>query len=1061
MRTPAYLSLVLLCLVAAITPAQSVDAFLRGRVEDPSGAAVAAAQVTVTETASGYSRTTLTNKTGSWAAPALPPGEYEIEVRAEGFKVLRETGVVLRLGERARRDLALEVGEFTDAIEVSAETSLIETQSVALGVVIPNNYIVNLPLNGRNFLELSLLAPGTVNAAEGSAGSERGRFAFNAAGAREDANSYVYDGVYAIDPVINSFTLTPPVDAVHEFRIQTSNSEAGMGRNSGGQISVALKQGGNAFHGSVYEFFRNDSLDARNFFDLPDGPAPKLRRNQFGFAVGGPLRRDSTFFFADFEGLRERRAVTRTTNVPTAAERQGDFSNSVLPRPVAFDPSSGQFFPFPNDQLPFLHPTGAAVANLYPLPNRNVPGQNYVAAPGGSADGNKFDVRIDQRLGERGLLSGRYSFSDLDRFDPYGAQGFSEVPGYGNNGFERGQNVMVGETHSFGSSWVNEIRFGYNRVGGSTFHENSGTSINQLVGLPDFSSRGRDLGLSFIEVTGLSPLGGEFNNPQDSTVDSYQISDTVSVTQGDHLVQFGFERRAIRGNAFRDVQARGQISFTNFAATQSALADLLLGFPSFTSGADSEALQNQRAGAWNFFVHDSWRVRPDLTLTLGLRYEYNTPPFDAFDAASVFDPLSGQIVQVGTAGVPRGGYAPDKNNFGPRVGLAWSPGGSRNTVIRAGYAIVHNFPALAPGIGIYFNPPQFNFQLFFPSRQAPITIDNPWPAGQQAPLPPSVVAYDPATQTSYAQQWNFTVQREVSSELVLSVGYNGTRGVHLLGARDINQPAASPMMPNLRPLPFFSDINQIESASSSIYHSLQWQLQCRFREGLTGLFGYTWSQSIDNASGFFSSRGDANYPQNSYDIGAERGRSSFNAPHRFVGSFAYDLPVGAGRRLAGSAAGLAGTLISGWSINSIITLQAGQPFTVALPGELDNSNTGRSIFGFGAGDRPNLVGDPQLANPDPARWFDAGAFAMPPFGSFGNAGRNVVVGPALRNIDFSLLKDTRLGESATLQFRAEIFNLFNTPNFNQPNNFFGTPGFGRTLSARDGREIQFGVKLLF
>ena len=1031
--------------------AQAVDGSVRGIVTDPSGQPVAGAAITLVDEATGLERSTQTSLAGAYGFGGLTPAPYKLEIRADGFKTIVRSGLSLPIGGAVRADFELEIGEETVEVNVSAERPLLEQDSAAVGAVIPNNYIVNLPLNGRNWLELALLIPGTTPPAVGSPGTERGRLAFQAAGGRESANSFVYDGVYAIDPTLNSFTFTPPVDAIQEFRLETANSAAGLGRNSGGQVAVALKRGGNQFHGAVYEFFRNDTLDARNFFDLADQPQPKLRRNQFGAAVGGPIRKSSTFFFADFEGLRERRDMTRTTNVPTLAERQGDFSQSALPAPIDFF----TFQPFPNGQLPFLHPVGQGVASLYPLPNRSATGQNFVSTPTLSDDANKFDIRIDQQVGETGTLSARYSFADRDRFEPFAAQQFSAVPGYGNDVDERGQNLMVGETHTFGSRWVNDIRFGFNRVDTRTFHQNSGTSINRTVGLPDFATRDRDLGLSFIQVTGLSPLGDEFNNPGDSMMDSWQISDTVSASLGRHFVEAGFEHRQIRGNAFRDVLSRGQLSFTDRAFTQSAFADLLLGLPTFTLAAQSDNEQNQRTRATNLFVDDSWRVRSDLTIHLGLRYELNQPVYDAMDAAAIYDPSTQQIVQLGTGGIPRGGFSTDTNNFAPRLGLAWSPGGSRTTVIRTGYGLHYNFSPMATGQGIYFNPPFFNTQLFFPSQTQQIQIQDPWPTGGAAPLPPSALTYDPNLTSSYAQNWNFSVQQEMSGELVLTAGYVGTRGVHLLGSRDINQPLASPQQPNLRPLPFFSDINQIESSFDSVYHSLQLAAQCRFQEGLTGLFSYTWSRSIDNASNFFPSSGDANFPQNSYDTSAERGRSSFDVPHRFVGSFAYDLPVG--KNLSGAAKHVFG----GWRLNGVITLQTGQPYTVALPGELDNSNTGQSIQGFGAGDRPNVVGDPNLSSPDPAEWINPAAFAMPAFGTFGNAGRNIVQGPPLREVNFSFLKDTKLADDLTLQFRAEFFNFFNTPNFRNPNIFFGTPGFGRILSARDGRELQFGVKLLF
>jgi hypothetical protein len=532
-------------------------------------------------------------------------------------------------------------------------------------------------------------------------------------------------------------------------------------------------------------------------------------------------------------------------------------------------------------------------------------------------------------------------------------------------------------------------------------------------------------------------------------------------TVGNHQLQFGFEQRWVRGEAFRHVLSRGQMGFTNFAFTQNALADLLLGLPSFTGGGMGDNDQNQRTWATNLFVQDSWRVRRSLTLTLGLRYEYNQPTYDAFDNAAIFDTQSQQFVQLGMNGVPRGGYEPDKNNFAPRIGLAWSPGESRRTVVRTGYGIHYNTSSLATGQGIYFNPPFFNFQLFLPSQQNVIQIHDPWPTGGAAPVPPSATTYDPNLKTSYAQQWHFTLQREAAPGIVVSAGYNGTRGVNLLSARDINQPAPGPAQPNLRPLPFLADINQIESASDSTYHALQLQLRTQMTDGLTGLFSYTWSRSIDNASNFFSSAGDPNFPQDSRNPRAERGRSSFDTPHRFVGSFAYNLPFGKGRRPGQNAGGAGGHLISGWKVNSIITLQSGQPYSVMLPSELDNSNTGRSILGFGNGDRPNVVGDPKLSDPDPAQWINPAAFALPAFGTFGNAGRNIVQGPALYNVDLSAVKDTALGETMTLQLRAEFFNALNTPNFSRMNIFFGTPGFGRIASAQPGREIQFGIKLLF
>lgn len=1043
--------------VAAICPAQQVNGRIHGRIADATGAGVERAQVTVLGIETGTRRRASSGVDGLYVVPALGPGAYSVHVEAEGFRRASDVTIGLAIGGETRADFALEVGAADEEITVEATTSALETANAATGTVIPNRFIVSLPLNGRNFLHLSLLVPGAVPAAVGSPGSERGRFALQTNGARESANSFVYDGVYAIDPILNSFSFAPPVDAVREFRIQTSNTEAGLGRNSGGQVAVAIKRGSNQIHGTAYEFLRNDRFDARNFFSRPGDPVPTLRRHQFGASLGGPISRNSAFFFANFESLLETRAVTRTTNVPTLAEREGDFSEDPDRAPLNFFTRQ----PFPNARLPFSNPIGQAVAGLYPLPNRDAPGQNFVAAPEGEDRTGKFDVRFDARAGRSGQLAGRFSLADSNRSEPFAAQQFSSVPGYGNNLDERGQNVMVSETHALGSNWINEARFGFNRISNRTIHRNSGTSLNSQVGLPDFATRELDLGLSFFQVTGYSSLGGEFNNPQVSTVHSWQLSDTLSYSRGAHLLQLGFEQRSLGQDGFRNVLARGSLYFTNLAYTQNALADLLLGLPSYTLAARSDNMQAVRTGATNAFATDSWRVSRSLTLSLGLRYEFNQPAHDANDAASIFDPGTQQIAHLGQADVPRSGFLADRNNLAPRIGLALRPAGTDRLVVRAGWGLYYNFSDLAAGQGIYFNPPFFQALLFIPSSLAPLTIGQPWPEGGNAPVPPSVTTYDRDLRTSYAQQWNFTIQAEPFEDAVLSAGYSGSRGTKLIGARDINQAQASPAQPNYRPLPTFSDINLIASSFDSVYHSLQTQFQCRLQSGLTGLFSYTWSKSIDNASNFFASAGDANYPQDSNNVAAERARSSFDVPHRFTGSFVYELPFGPGRTWGGGWRGGTAALLGGWQLNGIVALQGGQPYTVALPGELDNSNTGRSSYGFGAGDRPHLVRDPHLASPDPQQWLDSEAFEMPAYGTFGNAGRNVVSGPGLANIDFSVLKDLKLGEASTLQLRAELFNMLNTPNFLNPNVFFGTPGFGKVLAARDGREVQFGVKLIF
>ncbi|HYO92500.1 MAG TPA: TonB-dependent receptor, partial [Pyrinomonadaceae bacterium] len=578
--------------------------------------------------------------------------------------------------------------------------------------------------------------------------------------------------------------------------------------------------------------------------------------------------------------------------------------------------------------------------------------------------------------------------------------------------------------------------------------------------LPELSNNPRDFGLSFITVTGFSPLGDEGNNPQHSVTNTYQILDTASYARGSHLMKFGLDLRFVQQNAFRDVQSRGFLTFSPFAQiTGNALGDLLLGLPLFTGGARVDNAQHLRTQSYNFFFNDSWRVTPRLTLNAGLRYEYNSPPVDAEDRANIYDPLTRSLVAVGTNGIPRGGFEADKNNFAPRIGFAWTLGEAERTVLRGGYGIYYDQSALAPGEALYFNSPYFDFNLFFPLPGLPLTLDNPFPSFFPVPLPDSALAIQRDLRTAYMQHWNLNLQQQLgSSNRVLEVAYVGSKGTKLLSARDINQGQPNALGFVLRPVPQFDDINILESRASSNYHSLQARFQQRLSAGLSLLASYTWSKSIDDASNFFTSAGDPNFPQDSFNTRAERGRSNFDVRHRLTVSYSYDLPFGKGRSFL-SDNGWLSTVLSGWQTYGIVTLQGGRPFTVALLSEIDNSGTGRSSLGFGANDRPNLIGDPTLTTRTPDQWFNTAAFAFPPRGTFGNAGRNILEGPGYQNVNASLVKNTALNERFNLQLRAEVFNLFNHPNFNLPDNFLGSPTFGRITSAREPRHIQFGVKL--
>ncbi|HEY4423588.1 MAG TPA: TonB-dependent receptor [Pyrinomonadaceae bacterium] len=1033
--------------------AQTHRASVRGTIFDPNGAAIPGASVSVTRLETGEIRTATANKEGEYAITSLPAGDYEIKVQSTGFGI-DSRKVTLLVNQERRFNVDLRLSGPAIDYEVLGEPVPLKNDSASLGAVIENRQITGLPLDGRNFYELSLLVPGAVPPAQGSAGSVRGDFAFSVNGAREDANNFLLDGVYNVDPKLNTFGVRPSVDAIREFEMLTSTYDASFGRNPGAQVNVILNSGSNAFHGSAFEFHRNAALDARNFFAPASEPKPKYIRNQFGGALGGPIKHDRTFFFADYEGTRSREGITRITNVPTAEERVGNFSHSVFGVPT--NPFTGM--PFDNGVIPdfFQNPVGRAIAALYPLPNRNVPFQNFVSSPVLRDDNDSFDVRVDHRLTDRADLTFRYSFGDRDLFEPFTGPTFSVVPGFGDTVKRRSQNGMGALTLVLTPRLVNESRIAFNRVASSVTQEAS--VLNSEIGLPTISPRERDLGLSFITITGFSPLGDEGNNPQDSVTNVYQFLNNSSYVHGNHLFKFGADLRFSQQNAFRDVESRGRLQFSPFfQLTGNALGDMLLGFPLLTSVAHVDNPQKIRTESYNFFINDSYRVTPRLTLNAGLRYEYNSPPVDADDRATIYDVVTRNLVPVGTNGVPRSGFDTDKNNFAPRVGFAWSF--NEKTVLRGGYGVYYDQSPLAPAEALYFNSPFFDNNIFFSLPGLPLTLNDPFPSFFPFPLPDSALAIQRDLRTGYMQHWNFNIERQIFSGSVLEVAYVGSKGTKLLTARDINQPQPSIVSPGIpvvpRPDPRFDDIDLLESRANSNYNALQVRYQQRLTRGFSALASYTWAKSIDDASNFFTSAGDPNFPQNSYNVAAERGLSNFDVRHRFSLSYSYALPF----KKPGD--GLVANLVNGWETFGIVTLQSGRPFTVALLPEIDNSGTGRSILGFGANDRPDVVRNGELSNPTTDQWFNTAAFAFPFPGTFGNAGRNILEGPGFQNVNMSILKNTRFNERVNLQFRAEAFNLFNHPNFNLPDNFLGSPTFGRITSARDPRHIQFGLKLLF
>jgi hypothetical protein len=1039
--------LVLVLAVSLISGASGADAAqswrgnVRGHVSDQSGASLSDAAVTVTETATGIARRTTSGGEGEFTIIALAPGEYVLDVTAPGYKAWRRE-FALTVNEDHRLSVQLTVGDVSEVVEVVAAASALRAVG-PLGATIAAPHVQALPLDGRNFLELALLVPGTASAAPGSASSVRGDFSFTTNGARDDFNSYLLDGADNVDPKLNTAAVRPAVDAIREFEVLTSAYDAAFGRYAGAQVNVVTRAGTNAYSGTAYGFVRDRALDGRNVFAREDEPSPQYQRYQLGASIGGPVARSRTFFFADYEASRRREGLTRVTTVPSEAERSGDFTNTLFGTPV--NPQTGQPMPF----IPSFaqHPVGRAIAARYPSPNRANPRANYVSSPIESDDAHHVNVRVDHAHTAGGALTARYSFQDRQLFEPFSGASLAVVPGFGNDVPRRAHNALLSDARAFSPAWLNEARVSFTRVAGAVRHEGQGTSANRAVGLPELSDDPRDWGLSYITVVGYSALGHEINNPQESATTTVQLSDMLTWSRGAHLIKMGGETRFIRQDAFRDVLSRGQLIFSG-QITGNALADLLLGAPVTTVGARLDNPQHLRTSSAAAFVQDSWQPHARLTINAGLRYEFFAAPVDRDNRANLYDPASGQLVPVGTAGMPRGGYEPDRSNVAPRLGLSWSPRADRATIVRAGYGLYYSQSALAPGEALYFSPPYFQASFYFPLPGLPLTLSDPFPSSFPFPSPPSALAVQRNLATPSLHHWNVAVQQPLAAAWSFEIAYAGSRGQNLLASRDSNQPAPSANAFNLRPNPLFADITLVESRARSRYHALLLTVERR-RADFSVLASYGLSSAKDDASGFFSSAGDPNFPQDSRNPQAEWGRSSFDVRHRASIAFVYDVPFD---RYA---------LARGWQVSGIVSLQSGRPFTVALLPDIDNSNTGRSSLGFGANDRPNLTADPHLANPTPERWFDTGAFAFPAFGSFGNAGRNILEGPGYANVNLAVIKGVPMGSRARLQIRAEFFNLLNRANYNLPDNFLGSPTFGQVLSAGPPRRVQCGVRLLF
>jgi hypothetical protein len=1074
-----------------VTLAQSSTGKIVGTVTDPAGAVIPSVSVRVRNLLTSTARESRTSGDGAYEIPELPPGKYEVSAAAHGFKRYLRQQVTVSVNEESRVDMILQPGDLTETVVVNAEAGQAQSTTSTLGKVIGEKLIVGLPLNGRNFYDLGLLQTGVLPLQPGRTLTQN---SYNVNGARDTNNNFLLDGVANQELEYNGPQIRPSVDALAEFKIQTNMYSAEFGRSAGAIMNAVIKSGSGSFHGSLFEFLRNDAFDARNFFS-PD--VPLLRRHQFGGTLGGPViipgvihgEKPDTFFFVSYEGLRQHRGITKSTVVPSESERRGDLSGVST---LIIDPVTNQ--PFPGNIIPpgRISNAARAILALYPLPNVAGPPRslNFTSSPTQAVNREQGILRLDHSTSPKDNLFGRYIYDDTVQTDPFQSGNVPTFfPGYTTGQRNRNQNLAFGYTHIFTASLINDFRFGYSRTNNPTTHEPF-TKPNTL-GI-DFAVP-ENIGLPDIRVSGFSGIGNTIFGPFRYVFNTFQFLDTLTLVRGRSTVRAGAEFRKHQENLRFQFAENGQFLF-NGVFTGDPLADFLLGRAFyFTFGDFKRDVLHQRWSATSFFLQEDLKVTTRFTVNLGLRYEYVSPIVDKDGrTATVFVrkqpepgvPQSGiaESVLAGTNGLcDKCTYLPDKNNLAPRVGFAYDVLGSGRLVLRGGYGVFFNQMESNLALQNILQPPFASFPLILNSGGAGYaSLDSPTCGGLCVPPGAGLVLVtDPHIRTPYMQHFNLNVQYEFLPDFLLEVGYVGTLGRKLLQFRELNQPIFIPgtdqsgnPLSNLankesrRPFAGFSTIAQSASYGSSNYQSLQASVQKRFGRGYTFLAGYTFSKSIDLLSQYHSGSGspiDPAIAQDADNLAAERGLSAFDMRHRFTLSGVFELPIGAGKSLL-NRRGLMDKIVGGWSLSPILVLSSGVPLTVR-----DFTDPCLVAGPFITSCRPNLVGDPDppSGRRSPENWINKSAFARQPLGRFGSAGRNIVFADGTHNLDLAVIKRVSFGEGAnvrSIEGRAEFFNLPNHPQFGVPDLDFSSPAFGRIFSTAQGtteRQLQFGLKFIF
>jgi len=1137
--------MLLLCVSLGVQGfAQVNTASLTGLVSDPTGAAVTGANVTAKNRATNVETSATTDASGYYTFASLPVGGYTLTVEVQGFKKTVQDNVALEVGQKARIDFTLAVGAIGETSTITASAPILTTQEATTGGVIENKLVTDLPLSARNWDDLIALVPGVQadRYTEEGGGTANGRTGgANVHGIRSLQNNFVLDGVdnNSISENVQELTtqvVRPSVDSIQEFKVSTNPYSAENGRSPGSLVSVTTKSGGNSFHGTAYEFLRNRIFDANNFFNNRAGvKKPQNIQNQFGANIGGRILKDRLFFFFNYEGTRIRKGVTRLGNVPMPNERIGDFSPAAAAAnrvtyatlfdrvgdcrakvPSAFNADGS----FKNNQIPAacIDPLAAKIMGLLPAPNITPSAGalnqlNFIRAPGIIDDNDSYTTRVDWQVGSNDSVFVRYSNGDRFRYLPGIFGGILDGTSSSANGrlFMKGQSAAIGWNRTLTVRMVNEFRLGWGR--NDSFAAQDPFGLNTLAefgfkGVADLP--GETGGISGIDTSarggtqtiggqsGFSRIGSPDFLPKYQKTNQFQWTDTVSLALGAHQFKFGAEVRAPMRNIYQDIPAvRGQMTFDG-NRTNIGLGDFLLGYPQ-QQQLTNLAIVDQRLKMYSGFGQDDWKITPRLTANLGLRYDYATWPMEGRDRMTNLDPTTGLKFTPANSPFGRGLVKPDKNNFAPRIGLAYQL--NQKTVVRAGYGrFFMSFERAGSEDQLALNLPFLVNNLVVASSGSTTANNARLATGFNLSLDPSAIlndvtkvrgvrlrAINPDSVDGTVDQWNLGIQRELGSSIVVTWDYVGTKGTHLSTLRNLNQPffnsngtvknaqVGASFVP-IVPYPDLGPIEYRENNANSMYHGMEVSVEKRFSRGLSFRTSYTFSKSIDEAMEHLAAGTTGSFTQNPFNVlGERRGPSDFDVTHRFVASYLYELPFGRGREFLTS--GPLSHIVGGWRLSGLANLRSGRPFTIKAGsnnGVIGGPRGGGLVSAFADCLKNGDLSDSATQTID--KWFDnvpGSSYVAPTAPNptknnavearLGNCGRNTLRGPDYINFDMGLARTfDYFGEGRRLELRWEMFNMFNTPQFGLPQNDITNGSAGRISTlAGDPRVMQFALKFVF